>query len=235
MLIPSEKITNSETLIREMHKKYYKNFNENITFIQLNQEIAEDGKIKHHMSFEAFHYPGRFRNDFGPVPGKDGYIIANDTMYIYEKGVLKSKKYAVDDIMLLTGDIYFMPVEEAISELKKAGYDLTKFREDTWKNKPAYVVGADKGDETKPQFWIDKEELYIVRNINYDLEDGQFEDQHFLEHAKVDKAWVEERVEIYVKGRMIKKEHYAEVKANGKLDLQIFDAKYFGTKHWRNK
>lgn len=229
-------IKNSENLVREMHKKYAGNFNANITFIQLNQDFDSTGKGgKHNMSFEAFHYPGKFRNDFGVTPGKDGYIITNDTMYIFENGKFKSKKYCIFDVGLLTGDIYFMRVDDAIEKLKKLNYNLTEFREDIWKERPVYVVGAKKGDEKSPQFWIDKQELYVVRNIAISAEDGQLEDQHYCEHAKVESAWVEERVEIFMNGKKAKKEHYAEVKANNELDLNIFNPRLFTKLHWRNK
>jgi hypothetical protein len=232
----AQKVTSAEDLIRKMHKKYHNNFNANITFIQLNQDFDEAGKVTHSMSFEAFHYPGRFRNDKGPVPQKEGYIVANDIMYEFKDGKITGQKPCTMDVGLLTGDIYFMNVDKAIEECKKHGYNMSKFREDMFKGKPVYVVGAnDSKDEKSPQFWIDAEELYVVRDINFSEEDNEFEDVHYLEHAKVENAWVEERVEIFVNGKLIKKEHYAEVKANNELNLDIFDPKKIGLIHWRSK
>jgi hypothetical protein len=34
---------------------------------------------------------------------------------------------------------------------------------------------------------------------------------------------------------MVKKEHYAEVKADNKFDQKMFDPQYFGKVHFRNK
>lgn len=232
----AQKPKTAEALIRAMHKKYHNNFNANITFIQLNQEFDEAGKVKHSMSFETFHYPGKFRNDIGPQPHKNGYIIVDDMMYTFKDGKMVGKKPCVMDVGLLTGDIYFMTVDKAIEECKKHGYNLANFREDTWKGKPVFVVGAkDNTDEKSPQFWIDQEELYIVRDINFSEEDNELEDVHYLEHAKVENAWVEERVEIFVKGKLVKKEHYAEVKANNELNLDIFNPDMLGRIHWRDK
>lgn len=233
----SQKISTAEELIRKMHKKYHRNFNRNITFVQLNQEFDENGQVKHRsMSFEAFHYPGYFRTDIGPVPNKDGFILANDVMYIFKNGKVVEERPCLMDIGLLTGDIYFMSIEKALEECTKHGYNLARFREDVFKGKPVYVVGAtDKNDLTSPQFWIDQEELYIVRDINLNEETGILEDVHYLEHAKVENAWVEERVEIFVNGKLVKKEHYAEVKANNELNLDIFDPKKLGKSHWRDK
>ncbi|MFN0049686.1 MAG: hypothetical protein ACKVOU_11240 [Cytophagales bacterium] len=232
----AQKATSGEDLIRKMHKKYHNNFNANITFIQLNQDFDAAGKVTHSMSFEAFHYPGKFRNDKGPTPQKEGYIVAHDIMYEFKDGKIVNQKPCVMDVGLLTGDIYFMSVDKAVEECQKHGYNFAYFREDMFKGKPVYVVGAkDKADEKSPQFWIDQEELYVVRDINFSEEDNELEDIHFLEHAKVENAWVEERVEIFVNGKLVKKEHYAEVKANNELNLDIFDSKKVGTVHWRNK
>ena len=229
-------IKDSESLIKAMHAKYAGKFNSNITFIQLNQDIDENGKIKHSMSFEAFHYPGKFRNDMGPTAMKEGYIVADDKIFTFKNGKKVDEKPCMMDVGLLTGDIYFMEAEDAIKECKKHGYNLSRFREDALKGKPVYVVGAiDKTDEKSPQFWIDKQELYIVRDINVSEENGELEDLHYLEHAKVGKAWVEERVEIFVNGRLVKKEHYAEVKADNKFDKKLFDPQYYNSIHWRNK
>lgn len=227
-------IKNSEQLIGAMHAKYANNFNSNITFIQINQDIAPDGKVSHSLSYEAFHYPGKFRVDFGPAIGKDGYIVSNDTLYMFKNGFLVERRPCIMDVGLLTGDIYFMPVEDAIKECKKHGYDLSKFREDTYRGNEVYVVGAnDKNDTKSPQFWIDKEELYVVRNINFSEEDNKLEDIHYLEHTLVEKAWVEERIEIYSEGKLIRKEHYAEVKSNNDLNMDIFKPSLFTQVHWR--
>jgi len=234
--VKAQKAGNAEDLIRKMHKKYHTKFNANITFIQLNQDIDATGKITHSMSFEAFHYPGKFRNDMGPTPQKEGYIVSNDVMYSFKDSKITGQKPCTMDVGLLTGDIYFVTVEKAVEACKKHGYDLSRFRQDLFREKPVYVVGAkDKSDEKSPQFWIDQEELYVVRDINFSEQDNELEDVHYLEHAKVENAWVEERVEIYVNGKLVKKEHYAEVKANNELNLDIFDPKKIGTVHWRAK
>ncbi|MDX2188634.1 MAG: hypothetical protein SFY32_02110 [Bacteroidota bacterium] len=226
-------IKSSPDLIAAMHKKYNGNFNANITFIQINTYFLENGKTHGDISYEAFHFPGKFRVDHGVKHSQDGFIVLNDSVYNFKGGVLVNKTPDIYDLLMLTGDIYFLDPKESVKKIKKLGYNLDKFHEDVWNGKPVYVAGADKGDEKSPQFWIDKDELYLIRNINVNKETGKLEDAHFKEHTKVQKAWVEERVEIFVDGKMIKKEHYAEVKADNNLDMKIFDHNYLGKVHWR--
>jgi hypothetical protein len=226
-------LKSTEELITAMHKKYFGNFNANITFIQINTYFLEGGKTHGDISYEAFHYPGKFRVDHGVRHSQDGFIVLNDTVYNFKGGALVGKVPDTYDLLMLTGDIYFLEPKESIKKIKLMGYNMSKFREDSWNGRPVYVVGADKGDETSPQFWIDQTELYLVRNINKNKETGEIEDQHFKEHAKVSKAWVEERVEVFVGGKLVKKEHYAEVKADNSLDMKIFDPSHLGKVHWR--
>ena len=226
-------LKNTEELISAMHKKYNGNFNANITFIQINTYFLEGGKTHGDISYEAFHYPGKFRVDHGVKHSQEGFIVRNDSVYNFKGGVMVNKTPDTYDLLMLTGDIYFLMPKESISKIRAMGYNMSKFHENVWNGKPVYVVGADKGDEKSPQFWIDMEELYLVRNINVNKENGKVEDQHFKEHAKVSKAWVEERVEIFVDGVMVKKEHYAEVKADNALDMKIFEPAHLGKVHWR--
>ncbi|MDX2197175.1 MAG: hypothetical protein NW207_12240 [Cytophagales bacterium] len=226
-------INNTQSLISAMHKKYNGNFNANITFIQVNTYFLPDGKTHGTISYEAFHYPGKFRVDHGVKHSQDGFIVRNDTVYNFKSGSITQKAPDVYDLLMLTGDIYFLEPNESIIKIGNMGYDMVKFHEDVWNSKPVYVVGAEKGDLKSPQFWIDKEELYLVRNINFNKEENRLEDQHFKEHAKVMKAWVEERVEVFVDGKLVKREHYAEVKADNNLNMDIFDPYKLGKIHWR--
>jgi hypothetical protein len=235
MMIAGENgsLKSSEELITAMHKKYNGNFNANITFIQINTYFLENGKTHGDISYEAFHYPGKFRVDNGVKHSQNGFIVLNDTVHNFKGGQIVNKTPDTYDLLMLTGDIYFLAPKDSYSKIKKMGYNLSKFHEDFWGGKSVYVVGADKGDLTSPQFWIDQDELYLVRNINLNKEDGKLEDQHFKEHSKVSKAWVEERVEIFVDGKMVKKEHYAEVNADNNLDMKIFDPAHLGKVHWK--
>lgn len=226
-------IKNADELIAAMHTKYVGNFNANITFIQINTYFLTGGKTHGDISYEAFHYPGKLRVDHGVKHSQDGYIISNDSVYNFKGGVLTNKTPEIYDLLMLTGDIYFLDPNESTIKIKKMGYDFTKFREDIWQGRNVYVIGGNVGDEKSQQFWIDKDELYLLRNINVNKITGKTEDQHFKEHSKVSKAWVEERVEIFVDGKMVKREHYAEVKANNILDMKIFDPAYLGKIHWR--
>lgn len=224
-------IKDAQSLLEEQYKRYHGKFNSNITFIQINTYYKEDGTTTITTSFEAFHYPGNYRLDIGPEINQDGQIVRNDTTYEFKAGKL-TKKYAQGyDILLLTGDIFFLPPAASLKKLKDMGFNVLEFREDKWKNEPVYVIGAKKDDLTTAQFWIDKDDLYLVRII-HPTKEGVLDEQ-FLEHELVGKAWVESEVQIFLNGKKIRKERYTEVKADNYIHKDLFDPSKWGTVHWK--
>ncbi len=228
-------IANTEQLITEMNSRYAGKFNKNITFIQLNTHFNEDGSTESSTWYEAFHFPGKYRIDYGYTPNVDGIIFADDSVYHFKDKMLTKKGQSINDILLLCGDIYFLTPKQSLDKIKKLGYNTSEFREDVWEGRPVFVVGAKKGDEVTAQFWIDKENLYLVRNINVSKETAELEDAHFVEHEIVGKAWVENKVIVFSKGRKIRMEKYAEVMPDRKLNAEVFDHKKWGQLHWHDK
>ena len=228
-------ISSTQDLISSMHDRYKRKFNKSISFIQINTHFQEDGTKKISTSLEAYHFPGQARVDESVKHGEDGVIYKNDTAYVFEHGELVKKEFWIHNILLLTGDIYFLGVDKTLDKLKKLEYDLTVFRKDKWEGRDVYVVGGKEGDLTSPQFWIDAENLYVVRNIHYSHKTGELEDQHFFEHEIVGHSWVEDEVHIYVKNKLVRKERYAEVKAdNAKVVPKVFVPEEWGNYHWHD-
>ncbi|MBY0426151.1 MAG: hypothetical protein K2Q22_10975, partial [Cytophagales bacterium] len=169
-------IKDATGLIEEQYKRYHGKFNSNITFVQVNTFYKEDGTTLITTSFEAFHYPGKYRVDYGPEVNQDGQIVLNDSTFEFSAGKFSKKYLGSYDVLTLTGDIYFLPPTETLKKLRLLGFDTNEFREDMWKSTPVYVVGAKKGDNTTAQFWIDKENLYLVRII-HPTKEGNLDEQ----------------------------------------------------------
>ncbi|MBC7389130.1 MAG: hypothetical protein H7329_07970 [Opitutaceae bacterium] len=226
-------ITSTENLLKEMHKRYHGKFYKHITFIQLNKIFQSDSVTENSVWFEAYEYPGKLRVDFGPTVGKDGYIFINDSVYYFKDGFLERKEKKINESMLLSGDIYCIQIPEVIAKLNTLGYDIKKFREDKWKNKPVYVIGAELGNDTSRQFWIDKEFLYVVRHIIN--ENGLIQEIHFSEHQANGKFYIEDEVKIMENGKIVKTERYAEVNPNIILPATVFDPNLWSKIHWKTK
>jgi hypothetical protein len=214
-----------------MHLRYHGKFYKHITFVQLNK-VYRDGELaESSVWYEAFEFPGKLRVDVGPTVGKNGYIFIHDSVYYFKDGVLDHKEKKINETMLLQGDIYCLPIPTVIDKLKKLGYDIAKFREDKWKGKPVYVIGAEAGNDTSRQFWIDREFLYLVRHIVN--ENGVVQEVHFSEHEAKGKFYIEDEVKIMENGKVVKTERYAEVDPNIVLSDAIFDPLQWGKVHWK--
>lgn len=232
----AELITNSEQLVKAMYNKYHNNYNKNISFIQKNIEYKENGEKEITTMYEAHHYPGMYRVDYGFIPNKNGFIFGNDSIYHFKDGVLTQTLPGEHDIILLTGDVFYLKPEVSIARIKENDFDISKFRTEMFEGKKTYVVGSsDKKDTLSPQFWIDAENLYLVRLIKKNRITSVVEDAHFVEHAKVGDAWIEDRVIVFSDGKKIREEIYTEVKPNNEFEPELFNPKFWGKVHWHKK
>jgi hypothetical protein len=130
-------------------------------------------------------------------------------------------------------DVYTQDPEITIKVVKGEGYDLSKLREDTWEGRPAYVVGADKGDLRSRQFWVAKDTLLFVREIEPARDDPKkVDDIRFTNYQPLAGAWVAARVEVHSEDRLVFSEDYTDIQANVKLAPAVFDAQQFSSTHW---
>lgn len=115
--------------------------------------------------------------------------------------------------------------------LQDYGYNTAIFRKDSWKSRPVYVLGAEKGDERSQQFWIDAEHFYLVRRISTTQRD-QVLDVHYEDHIAGGGGWVEQTVKFYLDGRYIQLEYYQQIDTSPDLPESLFDPAAFGEEHW---
>jgi hypothetical protein len=139
----------------------------------------------------------------------------------------------VNMLLVLGFDVYRQDPDTTAKVIKGERYDLTKFHEDTWNGQEAYVVGADKGDLKSRQFWVMKQSLLFVRDIEPARGDpGKMDDIRFIHYEALAGAWVAAGVEVYTEGKIVFSEDYTDIQANVKLGPAIWDAKQFDTTHW---
>ena len=121
-----------------------------------------------------------------------------------------------------------------MTALKGLKFDLSILREDTWQDRPVYVVGATAGDLLSPQFWIDKQQLYFVRMLRPGGKDGaQTQETQFNKYQRLGGGWIAPEVIFKVDGRVTTTEEYSEMRANPELDSKLFDPQFWTSVHWR--
>jgi outer membrane lipoprotein-sorting protein len=231
----ASKIKTGEDLIAAMRKKYAKNWYKNTTFKQVTTDYEKDGTKKVAVWYEAISIPGRLRIDFDPVGSGNGILFANDSIYTFKDGKLENSRTLIHPLVLLAFDVYFLPVDQTVAKLKQLKFDLSILREDSWQGRPVYVVGAKAGDLHSPQFWIDKERLYFVRMFRPAGKDGALTSEtQFNKYERLGGGWISPEVVFKIDGQTTTTESYSEMRADIKLDDNLFDPdKWTSAKHWK--
>lgn len=227
------KITDGKDLLRAMHERYQHDWYETLTFEQTSTTHNPDGSSKSEIWHEAAMLPGKLRIDIGEPGRGNGALVADGTLTRFQAGKVASSRPLIHMLLVLGFDVYRQPTRRTIAEVAGQGFDLTKLHEDTWEGVPVYVVGADVGDLKTRQFWIERKRLLFVRLINPDeREQGKIADTRFMDYRRVSRGWVAARVELYVDGKNVFSERYADIRVNPKLDPAIFDPRQFARRHF---
>jgi hypothetical protein len=229
----AQQLADGEALIHAMRDRYQSSWYQTVTFTQKSTTYNADGTTKVETWYEAASLPGELRIDIGTPSENNGYLMADGTVTIFKNGEIAKTRPYVNILLVLGFDAYTQAPEATDKVLKAEGYDLSKIHEDTWEGKPAYVVGADKGDLKTKQFWIEKDTLLFVRVIEPAPSDPtKLDDIRFTDYRKLAGAWIAARVEVHSGDKLVFSEDYTDIQGNPKLDPGTFDPKQFSATHW---
>ena len=214
-------------VLKDMHNRYAGNWYKTFTFTQTTEHYRNDSLVKTSTWYEAIIFPEKFRIDFDDRKSGNAVLYLGDSMYIFRKNKMVTKRYNDDNLTFLLGGMYFYSFDTALSKLNRMGYDTKKFHENTWKGKPVYVIGATGSDDKSSQLWIDKEKLVVVKFIKYK---GTLKEEGiFYEHRQYGKAWSETAVDFYMNDKLVQREKYYDCKADVTINDAIFDPVHFIT------
>lgn len=232
-LAHAQNIRSGEDLLRAMHDRYKSSWYETVTFTQKSTTYKEDGTSSAETWYEAASVPGKLRIDIGPAANGNGYIFSDGNITIIKDNKVQGTRHDVNMLLVLGFDVYRQAPETTASVAKAEGYDLSKVHEDTWEGKPAYVVGAEKGDLKSKQFWVAKDTLLFLRVIEPSQRDAaKVQDIRFIHYQPLAGAWIAAGVEVYADGKKVFSEDYSDIQANVKLDPATWDAAKFAQTHW---
>jgi len=220
-----------EALIRAMYDKYKGKWYKTLTFVQTTSDMRKNTK---ETWYEAARIPGILRIDIAPLDSGKAILFRNDSIYQFDGGAVKNAGPFVHPLMVLGFDVYLDTPEKTLGRLKGLGFDLSKIREDSWQGRKVYVVGAEKGDTTTKQFWIDKDRLVFVRMLDKSKNSGAHVETQFNKYIPIGKGWCSVEVKFIVNGNLVTMEEYADVKGDSPLPDELFDPSTFGRPAWVN-
>lgn len=229
----AQNIRSGEDLLRAMHDRYASSWYQTVTFVQKSTTYKPDGTSSAETWYEAASVPGKLRIDVGPPTDGKGYVFDNGNLTIIKDNKVMATRKDVNVLLVLGFDVYRQDPETTIKVVKGEGYDLTKLHQEDWEGKPAYVVGAEKGDLKSKQFWIAKDTMLFLRVIEPTRADGtKLNDIRFIHYQELAGAWIAAGVEVYSDGQKVFTEDYSNIQANAKLDPGTFDPEKFAATHW---
>jgi hypothetical protein len=226
------RIINSTDLLSAMNKKYKGKWFDQFTFVQETHKIDENGREEEKSIWhEAIDYPKNFRIDYGSLSEGNSNVYANDSAWVFRANALKNVEYAPKEFLLMKGGLYHLTVKETINQLTNYGYDCSKFRTDELNDRKVFVIGAEKGDLTSKQFWLDAEHFYMVRRIN--TQKTKVVDVIYSNHISSNGGWVEQEVKFWVDEKYYQIEYYKQINTKPNLGAAVFNPNLYGEQeHW---
>jgi hypothetical protein len=222
----------SAEIVRSMHDRYAGKWFKTLTFVQTTTRPTKEGKDSVATWYESVLLPGRLRIDIGPPSAGNGVLYTHDSTYRIIGGTLKESSAGGNPLFPLLFDVYVVPVDQTLADLRTLGVDLSKASQSTLDNRPVYILGASPGDEKVPQLWIDKDRLVVVRQI-FTIRDTIFVDAHFQNYRPIGHSWIAPECAFFVNGKPFQREEYAEIKADVPLSPALFDpAQWTTAPHW---
>ncbi|MFN2433086.1 MAG: hypothetical protein ABR599_09800 [Gemmatimonadota bacterium] len=223
--------TTGESVVRRMHDRYAGRWPSNVTFVQ-KSTFYEGDSTRVETWYEAIE-PGKLRIDVAPIENGNGLIFRNDSLYQFKADSMALAIPLVHPLMVLSRDVYDLPVERTLARLEGLGIDVSKVREDTWQGRPVYVVGAEAGDLKSPQFWVDRERLVFVRLLEPSQQDpSKTEETQFNEYQELGEGWIETEVVFLLDGERRMLEEYSEIREGVQFPRGLFDPAAWGPPAW---
>jgi hypothetical protein len=198
--------------MKEIESRYYGNWFKQVKFSQTVDSYENDSLIKSEIMDEEYHFPSNLIIYETPGDTSNRYICRNDSVIIYENGVLTSAKKATHDAIILSMDIYNMKYDEIMKRWGDLIYDISKFHETVYNGKNYYVIGADEGDTVSNQIWFEAERLLFFK-VRKHTEQG-FREVYCLNHMQLpdNQGWIEQEVEFIENGKVYMREKYFNIR-----------------------
>lgn len=222
-----------ESLLAAMHEAYAETWYRTLSFKQTVTRTDPDGTVHPpEVWTEYARIPAELRIDRTDGYDGNGVIYSGDSLFVFEDGALVRRQAGTNDLLTLGFDVYAQPPERTAEVLRAQGFDLSKIRPDTWRDRPVWVVGADSGDVHTRQFWVDAERLVFVRLLQPDPQDTERTREFvFDDYRPLAGGWIAPLVLFRLDGREFMREEYFDVVADPALPEGLFDPERWAPVH----
>ncbi|WP_018127853.1 hypothetical protein [Balneola vulgaris] len=225
-------VETGKDVLKLMQNQYKDTWYKHLTFTQETIFYGAGERIERTQTwYEAMSLPGKLAIKFDDKASGNGILFNDGVQHGYANGMKIQEMNRVHDMLVLGFDVYHQSVDKTAEQLETYGYDLSKTYVDEWQGRSVYVVGVDKPDSTKAQFWIDQERLVYVRSLTIGRQ-NTIQEVRFNKYQKIGEAWIAPEVVILINGMKGLEERYTEIDTPDTLNPLIFDPASFVEADW---
>jgi hypothetical protein len=219
------RVTSAGELLKAMHDRYDGKYVRTISFLQNNTSYTPNGQERKSQWYEHLEVPGKLRIAFLPATQKSGLVQVDDRVASFDNGIRVDFRPSVNPLLLLTADVYVSPMASITKGLDSLHVDTEIIRSDDWKGQPVYVVGAKAGDTTSNQFWVDKDNLRLVRFIQRAKNGDRtvISDIRVQSYKEIEGFDIPTEFLVIRNGKPVWREEYADVRINEEFPAGTFD------------
>ncbi len=223
-------------IVQAMHDRYVGKWFKTLTFVQTTTRTKKEGGDTVMTWYESASLPGKLRIDGGSPSLGNGTLYTHDSTYSMKGGALKQASAGSNPLIPLLFDVYVVPVDRTLADLRQLGIDVSKVHESTWDSRKVYVIGTTTDDEAAPSAWIDTERLVVLRQffaVKPNDTTTILIDTQFSKYRPIGKSWIAPHCEFLRDGKRSQLEDYADIKADVPLSPALFDpAQWTTAPHW---
>ena len=219
------RVTSAGELLKAMHDRYDGKYVRTISFLQNNTSYTPSGQERKSQWYEHLEVPGKLRIAFLPAAQKSGLVQVDDRVASFDNGIRVDFRPSVNPLLLLTADVYVSPMASITKGLDSLHVDTEIIRSDDWQGQPVYVVGAKADDTTSNQFWVDKDNLRLVRFIQRAKNGDRtvVSDIRVQSYKEIEGFDIPTEFLVIRNGKPVWREQYADVRINEEFPAGTFD------------
>ncbi|MFV1884348.1 MAG: outer membrane lipoprotein-sorting protein [Balneola sp.] len=230
--IEARQIENGYDVIEAMYDKYQGKWYKHLTFTQKTSFYGQDGNVARTQDwYEALTLPGKLAIRFDTKDSNNGILFNDGIQYGYVDGAMIQEAERVHELLVLGFDVYHQSPDITATQLTGLGFDLEQMYEDEWQGRKVYVIGVNEPDTTVPQFWIDKERLYFVRNYTIGRQ-NTIQEVQFNKYERLGQGWIAPEVIFKANGFLGLLEEYTQIVIPDSLNPEIFNPVVFPEVVW---
>ena len=153
-------------LLKQMREAYLGKWFKTVTFVQQTIRKNPQTNVTDTTTwYEALRSPDRLRIDFGDPAKGNGALYTADSLYVVRGGKVTRSVASGNPFLPFVAGVYDQPLDTTVRQIQPYKFDLSRITTANWQGRPVYVVGGVAGDTTKPQFWVDRDRLILLRMI----------------------------------------------------------------------